>query len=72
MSPTRTTVLACFILALIITLFWLVYRPWALTWGATEEEIARPMPGDELVASPMFDATRAVSKNVYCSVMVST
>lgn len=61
MSPKRTSVLACFILALIIILFWLVYRPWALTWGATDEEIARPMPGDALVASPMFDATRAVT-----------
>jgi hypothetical protein len=23
-----------------------VVRPWALRWGATEEEVARPLPGD--------------------------
>jgi len=36
-------------------------RPWQLTWGATEEEVARPMPGDGLVARPTFDATRAIT-----------
>lgn len=36
-------------------------RPWQLTWGATPEEVARPLPGDDLVARPTFDATRAIS-----------
>ena len=30
-------------------------------WGATRDEIARPMPGDDAVADPMMNATRAVS-----------
>ena len=38
-----------------------VVRPWQLRWGATEEEVARALPGDELVAAPTFDATRAIT-----------
>lgn len=37
------------------------YRPRQLRWGATDEEIARGMPGDEIVARPVFNATRAVT-----------
>ena len=61
MSPKKTAVLVGFISVLAIILFWLVYRPWARTWGATDEEIDRPMPGDDVVESPIFDATRAVT-----------
>lgn len=47
-------------LALIVA-YLLVIRPWHLTWGATEEEVRRPMPGDHIHASPSFNATRAVT-----------
>jgi len=47
------------------TLFALLYlvaiRPAQLHWGATTEEIARSMPGDELVPAPSFLATRAIT-----------
>jgi len=36
-------------------------RPWQLTWGATPEEVTRPLPGDDLVACPTFNATRAIT-----------
>jgi hypothetical protein len=36
-------------------------RPWALRWGATKEEAARPLPGDGLVAKADFVATRAIT-----------
>lgn len=36
-------------------------RPWQLTWGATSAEVARSLPGDELVPRPTFDATRAIT-----------
>ena len=36
-------------------------RPWALRWGATEEEAARPLPGDGLVTKADFVATRAIT-----------
>lgn len=61
MNPKKTTVLVGFISVLAIILFWLVYRPWARTWGATDEEIDRPMRGDDIVEKPIFNATRAVT-----------
>ena len=36
-------------------------RPWQLTWGATDAEVAAALPGDEVVDRPSFTATRAVS-----------
>ncbi len=38
-----------------------VIRPWQLRWGATDEEVARAMPGDDIVPRPTFNATRAVT-----------
>ena len=35
-------------------------RERVLTWGATPDEVARPLPGDELLASPDIVATRAI------------
>jgi hypothetical protein len=42
-------------------LFFALYRPWQLKWGATRDEIDRIMPGDEIVPRAMFNATRAVT-----------
>ncbi len=36
-------------------------RPWQLTWGSTEAEVAMALPGDDLVSRPSFDATRAIT-----------
>jgi len=36
-------------------------RPWQLRWGAAPDEIRRALPGDELVAEPSFNATRAIT-----------
>ena len=36
-------------------------RPWQLRWGATDEEVARAMPGDDVVKRPTFNATRAIT-----------
>jgi hypothetical protein len=36
-------------------------RPWALRWGATAEEAARPLPGDHVVAKADYVATRAIT-----------
>jgi hypothetical protein len=38
-----------------------VYRPWQLSWGASADELRRPMPGDQVVHEPGFNATRAVT-----------
>lgn len=44
-------------------LFFGLYRPWHLSWGATSEELARTMPGDEIVHRPIFNASRGVTVN---------
>lgn len=44
-----------------VALVYVVYRPWALSWGASREEIARAMPGDGILSDPTLDATRAVT-----------
>jgi hypothetical protein len=36
-------------------------RPYQLRWGATDEEVLQPLPGDELDPSPTFLATRAIT-----------
>jgi hypothetical protein len=41
--------------------YWRIVRPWALRWGATEEEAARPLPGDEVVETADYVATRAIT-----------
>ncbi|RPJ18584.1 MAG: hypothetical protein EHM33_31770 [Chloroflexi bacterium] len=51
------------IIGLIVLVFvYLVFlRPWQLRWGATDVEVKRSMPGDEIVDKPSFNATRAVT-----------
>lgn len=48
-------------LVLIVYLLWA--RPYQLRWGATNDEVARPMPGDELDPTPTFLANRAITIN---------
>lgn len=38
-----------------------VIRPWTMCWGATDEEVARPLPGDGLAPGAGFVATRAIT-----------
>jgi hypothetical protein len=38
-----------------------LFRPWQLTWGASAEEVVRALPGDDVVAKPAFNATRAIT-----------
>ena len=38
-----------------------VIRPWYQRWGATDEEIARPMPLDERVPDPTISTTMAIT-----------
>lgn len=39
----------------------LLARRWQLRWGATAQELAGPLPGDELIAPPDLAATRALT-----------
>jgi hypothetical protein len=38
-----------------------VVRPWMLTWGSTEEERTRPLPGNDLVPAPTHSTTHAIT-----------
>jgi hypothetical protein len=52
------------VLALLIVsigFYYFAIRPGLLRWGATPEELVRPLPGDDIVASPSLCATRAVT-----------
>jgi len=57
----RASIVCLVLVVLLASVSWFIYRPWALTWGSTDEEIARPMPGDEVLVQPTFNATRAVT-----------
>lgn len=38
-----------------------LYRRWHLRWGATDDEVRAPMPGDDLVPQASFNATRGIT-----------
>jgi len=54
-----------FLLAVVCVASLLAYvrlmRPWHLRWGASDEEVQRPMPLDERIPSPDSVSTRAVT-----------
>jgi hypothetical protein len=41
--------------------YFLAIRPWHRRWGATDEELHMPLPGDDLVPEPGYQHTRAVT-----------
>jgi hypothetical protein len=59
----RITNLFAALIVIILTgiLYYFVARPYQLTLGATTDEIQLSMPGDELVFSSHFRATRATT-----------
>src|SRR5215207_4131728 len=55
-------IMAVFALVGLVMMAYLLWaRPYQLRWGATDEEVQRPMPGDELNYNPKFLATRAIT-----------
>jgi hypothetical protein len=38
-----------------------VVRPWHLRWGATDEELSKPLLGDKLVPDPALESTRVIT-----------
>ena len=39
----------------------LIVRPWHIKWGATDEDVRKRLPGDDLVPHPALESTRAVT-----------
>ncbi|MBI4319910.1 MAG: hypothetical protein HY675_15585 [Chloroflexi bacterium] len=61
MSKLKTSGALAVVGSIVLTAYLFVIRPWQLRWGATDEEVARVMPGDSVVKDPTFNATRAVT-----------
>ena len=49
------------LLGLVMAAYLLWARPYQLHWGATDAEVNRAIPGDELESHPTFLATRAIT-----------
>ncbi len=58
---TRTTVRAGALLGAAAAGLWAALLPRVLKWGATDDEVVRPLPGDQLVDNPMYVTTRAIT-----------
>jgi hypothetical protein len=39
----------------------LIVRPWHINWGATDEDVRKRLPGDDLVPHPALESTRAIT-----------
>jgi hypothetical protein len=46
---------------LIVAIYLMAVFPWMLKWGATEVESSMSLPGDEVVPTPMYCSTRAIT-----------
>ena len=57
----RILTLIAALTAVAAAVYTLLLRPRHLRWGASADEIAQPLPGDELVLTPKLNATHAVS-----------
>ena len=56
-------VLGLVVLAAVFVITYVIARPWISTWGATEAESTRTLPGDELVPHPTSTSTLVVTIN---------
>ncbi len=41
--------------------YWLFIRPWHRKWGATAQEVAGSLPGDDLVPNAQWRTTHAIT-----------
>jgi len=46
---------------------WPLLRSWRRRWGATDDEIQRTLPGDELVSRPKWSYTQAVTVRAFAA-----
>src|SRR5688500_2728148 len=51
----------CF--AALIGTFVIFVQPWFARWGATDYEVRKPLPGDEIIPSAASQETRAITIN---------
>jgi hypothetical protein len=58
---TRPLRLLAAAIAATVSIYSLMIRPWMKRWGATDDELLRSLPGDELLSSPQFEVTRSIT-----------
>lgn len=58
---TKRSILAWGSVAAAVTAYAFVLRPWHLRWGATDEEVEKRLPGDEVASGRALDTTRAIT-----------
>jgi len=58
---TTLIIISAILIMLLCYLF--IFRPMHLRWGSTNEELKSKLPGDEIVKTVHFNATRAISIN---------
>jgi hypothetical protein len=54
-----SALVACF--AVLLAVYFGIARPWFLRWGASDAEATMTLPGDEIVARPESQQTRAIT-----------
>lgn len=50
-------------LAVTFGVYWFVFRPRQARWGADDNEVSMPLPGDEIAPNPTMQATHAITIN---------
>jgi hypothetical protein len=63
MRRLHTIALAAVTLEALGAAYSFVLLPRLRRWGATAEEVARPLPGDDLIEDPLYTTTHAISVN---------
>lgn len=48
-------------IVLLVGLYYLLFWPWLSRWGATDVEVQHSLPGDDLIATPIFVTTKAIT-----------
>lgn len=60
-NPKTVALTAGFGLVVAAAAYTLFVRRWHNRWGATDEELTLPLPGDEIVENPNMSSTRAIT-----------
>jgi hypothetical protein len=61
LGPSAGIVVGLVIAVVVIVTYVVVVGPWQRRWGATDEEVRRSMPGDDLVRPGAPSTTRAIT-----------
>ena len=61
LGPAFGVAIGLGVATVVVTLYLSVVGPWQRRWGATDEEVRRPMPGDDLLRLRAPSTTRAIA-----------